>query len=315
MISTKVLLACAVLLVPALAVILHNVFLLAGLGGEAPPSDYGSGAMFDKIAGRYDLVNRILAIGMDVGWRKRMVQAIKDSLPDELEAAAAATDNEKGNNPNPPRPRILDLATGTADVALLLAKGIPHATVVGVDPSSKMLNVGRRKVKEQNLESTVSLRIADAQRLPADELPDSSFDAATMAFGIRNVPDRAMALCQVNRVLKPGSRFCILELSEPDDSFGALGKLARLFIRHVVPFLGSVLSGAPREYWHLQNSIKDFPAPREFGEQLSSINCDASDSSSSPSFDLEDIVQMNFGSVQLYVLKSNKPETLPQPQQ
>jgi demethylmenaquinone methyltransferase/2-methoxy-6-polyprenyl-1,4-benzoquinol methylase len=251
---------------------------------QRPPSDYGSGRMFDAIAGRYDLVNRVLALGMDVGWRRRMVTTVREGV----EASGAGS------------PRILDLATGTADVAILLAREMPGAAVVGVDPSAGMLDVGRGKVSGLGLQSRVELQQRDAQNLLA--LGESSFDAATMAFGIRNVPNRHDALCQIHRVLKAGATFCILEFSEPDASFGALGKVAKAFIRHVIPVLGGILSGRPREYWHLQNSIKDFPAPAEFAELLESLQC----VDSGGDFKLDRLVQMNFGSVQLYVSRVRK---------
>jgi demethylmenaquinone methyltransferase/2-methoxy-6-polyprenyl-1,4-benzoquinol methylase len=264
-----------VLAVPVIALIIQRS-LFAGV--DAPPADFGTGSMFDIIATRYDLINRVLAVGMDGHWRQTMVQKIKESVETLQE------------------PKLLDVATGTADVALQLAKQIPSAFVVGVDPSQNMLDIGRTKVQKRGMSDKIDLQWADARELT--DLADASFDAATMAFGIRNVPDRDRALCQIHRVLKPHSRFCILEFSEPDDSFGILGAGARMFIRYVVPFVGGILSGAPREYWHLQNSIKDFPAPQQFGEQLENLDCDHSSSA----FRLDELIQLNFGSVQLYVL-------------
>jgi demethylmenaquinone methyltransferase / 2-methoxy-6-polyprenyl-1,4-benzoquinol methylase len=284
-------------IVPILLAVAVNHFLFTGL--EAPPSDYGSGSMFDMISGRYDRINRILSMGMDIGWRRRMVQITRQSVADT------------------PQPRLLDVATGTADVALLLRQEIPTATVLGVDPSSNMLKVGRDKIQKAGLDAYISLELANAQDLAA--LTPSSYDAATMAFGIRNVPDRKKALCQIHTVLKDKARFCILEFSEPDDSFGFLGAGARLFIRYVIPMLGGILSGAPREYWHLQNSIKDFPTPLVFVQQIESLVCnvvgvdDATASGDETSnlgsgtkrrggFRLEELIQMSFGSVQLYVI-------------
>jgi demethylmenaquinone methyltransferase / 2-methoxy-6-polyprenyl-1,4-benzoquinol methylase len=263
--------------VPVVAFLVQHI-LFAGV--VAPPTDHGRGSMFDMIATRYDFINRVLAVGMDVGWRKAMARKIADRVS------------------NVHRPRILDIATGTADVSLLLASTIPTATILGVDPSANMLSVGRDKIQARHLESQITLEIADAQQLV--NLRSSSFDAATMAFGIRNVPDRTKALCEIHRVLRGDAVFCILEFSEPDDSFGILGRAARLFIRHVVPFLGGVLSGAPREYWHLQNSISDFPSPSAFAALIEAQAC------SSGHFGVEEVVQMNFGSVQLYVLKAYK---------
>ncbi len=261
------------LLAPLLAVVAHYYLLLKNV--EPPPPDFGGASCFDQIASRYDLVNRVLALHMDVGWRKTMVNKVKEYSPK----------------------RILDLATGTADVALLLAESIPDATIIGVDPSHNMLEVGRTKVKHQDLENRIQLQQGDAQDLISTFEPES-FDAATMSFGIRNVPNRQLALCQIRQVLKPSSVFCILEFSEPPSDAGIMAFLARLFIRHVVPVIGGIVSGAPREYLHLQNSIKDFPSPPEFVQLLENLSCDGANGGA---FRVEELIQMNFGSVQLYV--------------
>jgi demethylmenaquinone methyltransferase / 2-methoxy-6-polyprenyl-1,4-benzoquinol methylase len=275
--------------VPVLSALAVQRLMFAHL--DRPPADYGTGTMFDSIAPRYDMINRVLALGMDIGWRKRMVSAVKDSLRDQLREL----DSNGG-----PAVKILDLATGTADVAILLAQEMATAEIVGVDPSANMLQVGRSKVQQKNLASHVTLQQHDAQNLAA--LPESGFDAATMSFGIRNVPNRPDALCQIHKVLKPNARFCILEFSEPDKSAGMLGKVATVFIRHVIPVVGGILSGGPREYWHLQNSIQDFPSPAEFATLLESLQC----VDSGGDFRLEELVQMNFGSVQLYVTRVRK---------
>jgi demethylmenaquinone methyltransferase/2-methoxy-6-polyprenyl-1,4-benzoquinol methylase len=264
----------ALVLIPLIAIAIHH-WLFNNVA--TPPPDYGSGQMFDSIAPRYDLVNRVLAMNMDVGWRKVMVQQVKERAVKS--------------------PRILDLATGTADVAILLADGIPESTVIGVDPSNNMLQVGRVKVKDRQLDGRIELREKDAQNL-MDSLDEKSFDAATMSFGIRNVPNREKALCEIHRVLRPNSVFCILEFSEPDEGSGMMGYLARIFIRHLVPVLGGIVSGAPREYLHLQNSIKDFPSPKEFGALMESLECGEDGRGA---FRLDELIQMNFGSVQLYV--------------
>lgn len=252
-------------------------------GKLAPPADYGNGGMFDLIAQRYDLINRVLAIGMDIGWRQEMVQQIKNSV--------------KGVD----RPRILDIATGTADVALLLSSAMPSAQILGVDPSQQMLNVGMEKIKERGQSSSIRLlKIMDSQKY-TDFAEADSFDAATISFGIRNVPDRRAALCEIHNVLKPGAMFCVLEFSEPDETSGTLGALARLFIRHVVPVVGGLLSGKPTEYLHLQNSIKNFPSPQQFKNLLESPGCEGQGH-----FKVSLIKQLNFGSVQLYVANNVK---------
>ena len=279
--------------VPLVAVLVHQ--LIHASTAEPPPPDFGSGSMFDQIASRYDMINRILALRMDVGWRQQMVQVIQSHTKDIT------------------HPQLLDVATGTADVALLMAKAIPSATIIGVDPSRGMLDIGRQKINAQGLDSQIRLEWGDAQDF--HHLEPSTFDGATMAFGIRNVPQRDVALCQIHRLLKPGAIFTILEFSEPDDSFGLLGRIARLFIRHVVPVLGGMLSGAPREYLHLQNSIKDFPTPEEFAKLMTNLSCADSNGEGGRGghYEVNKVVQLNFGSVQLYVAKAVGKEAATQP--
>jgi demethylmenaquinone methyltransferase/2-methoxy-6-polyprenyl-1,4-benzoquinol methylase len=267
---------------PTLVVILILVPLFAIVAlklkqVENPPSDFGGGSMFDQIATRYDTINKVLALRMDVGWRRQMAQQVKQRLPET-------------------NPRLLDVATGTADVALQLAKDIPTSTILGIDPSNNMLEVGRVKIQQQGLQERIELLWGDARDF--SKYSANTFDGATMAFGIRNVPERDVALCEIHRLLKPSGVLAILEFSEPDDSFGVLGILARMFIRYVVPLVGGVLSGAPREYLHLQNSIKDFPTPPRFKKLMENLSCGED---AKGHYEMEDVMHMNFGSVQLYV--------------
>jgi len=204
----------------------------------APPG--GSGAMFDAIAPRYDLLNRILSLGIDQGWRRRTVEALRLSA---------------GH-------RVLDLATGTADLALQIAARHPGVSLVGLDPSPGMLAIGHAKVDRAGLAGRISLVEGDAEQLP---FADGSFDGVCMAFGIRNVPHRPRALAEMARVTRPGGRVAILELGEPPP--GVLGSLARFHVHRVVPTLGALLSGA-REYRYLEQSIARFPPPDEFAALL-----------------------------------------------
>ena len=207
---------------------------------QNPSPNPGSGGMFDEIAGRYDLLNRLMSMGIDQSWRRKTVAAME--LP--LNA------------------RVLDLATGTGDLALMIARAHPDAHVVGTDPSTRMLEVGIEKVKRLGLAGRVELQEGDAQALP---FADDSFDGCCIAFGIRNVPDRCAALVEMARVTKPGGRIAVLELSEP--RVGLLSPLARFHVRQVIPRLGGMLSGS-REYRYLQQSIAAFPPSDEFAEQM-----------------------------------------------
>lgn len=198
----------------------------------------GSGAMFDGIAPRYDLVNRVISFGMDRRWRRLAVEIL---------------DVAEGD-------RVLDLATGTGDVALEVLRQTPSAEVVGLDPSTQMLAIAERKLA--GIGPATTLVEGDAQDLPFEA---GCFDRVIMAFGIRNVPDRALALGEIARVLRPGGRLVILELSEPRR--GVVAPFARTFIHDVVPRIGALLSGAS-EYRYLEASIAAFPAPEAFAQMI-----------------------------------------------
>jgi demethylmenaquinone methyltransferase/2-methoxy-6-polyprenyl-1,4-benzoquinol methylase len=200
----------------------------------------GSGEMFDAIAPRYDLLNRLISLGIDQGWRTKTVQAL--ALPRNA--------------------RVLDLATGTADLALLIAKTHPDARIDGVDPSVKMLEIGRTKAVAAGAGERVSLSVGTAEQLA---FPDRTFDGVSIAFGIRNVTDRPRALREMARVTRPGGRVAILELSEPKGGF--LAPFARFHVHQVVPFVGGLLSGS-HEYKYLQRSIAAFPPADEFTKTM-----------------------------------------------
>lgn len=204
-----------------------------GRSGTRP----GSGAMFDAIARRYDLVNRLMTFGLDRSWRRRAVEAL--GLGDGA--------------------RVLDVATGTADVALEIARRRADATVVGVDPSPGMLEIGRGKVADADLDRRVELRRGEAETLPFD---DDSFDGVTIAWGIRNAADRSRALAEMARVTRPGGRVAVLESLETSGL--VLGPLIRFYTRTVVPFVGGLVSRRKEEYEYLQTSIAAFPEPAEF---------------------------------------------------
>ena len=194
----------------------------------------GSGAMFDTIAERYDLLNRLMSFGKDRAWRRQTASQL--------------------GSPE----RALDLATGTGDLAIEVARRNPRARVVGLDPSIRMLDVGRRKTDKLGLGTRIEYVQGDAQSLP---FPARSFDAITMAFGIRNVPDRPKALGEMARVASPGAKIALLELTEPGGSW--LSVVARLHVHWIVPKLGALISGS-REYAYLSRSIAAFPAADAF---------------------------------------------------
>jgi demethylmenaquinone methyltransferase/2-methoxy-6-polyprenyl-1,4-benzoquinol methylase len=218
--------------------------------------------MFDNIADRYDLLNRIISLGIDQSWRRKTVDALK--LSDGAHA--------------------LDLATGTGDLALMIARRAQGCRVTGVDPSTGMLGVGLVKVAEADLKDRIELLAGDAQALPFE---DNTFDGTTIAFGIRNVPDREQGLREMARVTKPGGRIAILELSEPEGGF--MAPFARFHVHTLVPWVGSLLSGA-KEYRYLQKSIAAFPPAREFAETMKSCG-----------LDVLEMTPLTFGVAHLYV--------------
>ncbi|MBF0618842.1 MAG: bifunctional demethylmenaquinone methyltransferase/2-methoxy-6-polyprenyl-1,4-benzoquinol methylase UbiE [Candidatus Omnitrophica bacterium] len=197
-------------------------------------------SMFDRIALQYDALNGILSLGMDIGWRRAMIQ--------ELPAATGL--------------QVLDLATGTADVAILLAQDARVARVVGIDVADKMLEIGAGKVQKAGLSEKIELRNIDACALP---FPQACFDVVTVAFGVRNFPDLMRGLMEARRVLKPGGRFLVLEFSAPQNPI--LKPFHAVYLHGIVPFLGGFLARDLKAYQYLSRTIRMFP----YGEQFSRI--------------------------------------------
>ncbi len=204
-----------------------------------PKSD--SWKMFNSIAGRYDFLNRLLSLGQDVRWRKALRQFLSD---------------HDGQT-------ILDLATGTADVLIVLTQG--NSKILrgfGVDPAIKMLEIGRNKIKLRCLDDRLILQQGDAQALP---FLDESFDCVTISFGIRNIPDLRLALLEMYRVTKKGGRVLILEFSKPENSLLKCGHW--FYLQTVVPLVGFLFSGNFKAYTYLNQTIQTFP----FGDRFCKI--------------------------------------------
>ena len=236
---------------------------MESLAVNSPPRpEGGSGAMFDNIADRYDLLNRIISLGIDQSWRKKTVAAL--ALP--------------------PNAQVLDLATGTGDLAIMIAQRHVDAEVTGVDPSVGMLRVGHKKIEKVGLDARVRLIEGDAQSLPFES---NTFDGTTIAFGIRNVPDRFRGLQEMARVTRPGGRVAILELSEPRQ--GWMGRMARFHVHTVVPWLGALLS-KKKEYRYLQKSIAAFPPAEEFAALMEQAG-----------LSVVQVASLTFGVAHLYV--------------
>lgn len=188
--------------------------------------------MFSEIAPRYDLLNRLLSFGADLRWRRRAVGLALERRP----------------------ARILDLATGTGDLALLLKQTAPGAEVVGADFAPPMLELARKKARERGL--AVRFLEADALALP---FPEGAFDAITIAFGFRNFADYRRALGELHRVLAPGGRLVILEFPPPPK--GAFGLVYRVYFQRFLPLLGGLISGNFGAYRYLPESVEAFPPP------------------------------------------------------
>ncbi|MEP6915496.1 MAG: bifunctional demethylmenaquinone methyltransferase/2-methoxy-6-polyprenyl-1,4-benzoquinol methylase UbiE [Acidobacteriota bacterium] len=197
--------------------------------------------MFDAIAPRYDLLNHVLSAGLDRRWREQAVQAL--ALPDGA--------------------RVLDLCTGTGDLALATVRRSRGASVVGIDFAGEMLRLGLVKVREASLENRIRLVRGDAARIP---LGSGCCDAATIAFGIRNVAEPERALFEIARVLKPGARLAILEFGQP--RIPGVRTMYSWYFRYMLPLVGRLISKHQSAYSYLPASVGTFPPPAEFSRIL-----------------------------------------------
>lgn len=217
-------------------------------------------SMFNNIAPTYDKLNHILSLNIDKIWRKKAVKRIVKNLKN------SETENLKTNSQIfsfsdsqlQKYSQVLDVACGTADSTIALAKaGVPR--VVGVDISEGMLKVGEKKIEELNLNSVISLKVEDCENLSFN---DNTFDAAFIAFGIRNFEDKKKGLKELHRVLKPNGPLLILELSVPQNKI--LLSLYKLYFLHILPFIGKKISGDNKAYTYLPQSVMNFPKPKDF---------------------------------------------------
>jgi len=219
--------------------------------------------MFDAIAPRYDLLNRVLSAGLDQRWRQRAVDAIALG----------------------PTAHALDLCTGTADLAIAIADRNPAARVTGVDFSGAMLRLGLGKLRSESLGDRVRLVRGDAAMIP---MASGSCDAATIAFGIRNVAEPERALAELARVMRPGARLAILEFGQP--RIPGVRTLYSWYFRYLLPAIGRMVSHHDSAYSYLPASVGTFPAPAEFARTIESHG-----------FVSVDAVPLTFGIVYLYV--------------
>lgn len=197
--------------------------------------------MFNSIAPAYDRLNHILSMQIDKVWRRRVVKIVAKEQPHT----------------------ILDLATGTADLAIALAEQIPNVTVVGGDPSEGMLEVAQRKISERGLSSRVTLQQLSAEEL---SLEDGAFDAVTAAFGVRNFSDLERGLREMVRVVRRGGVVVVLEFSTPPNPL--FRAFYTFYSRHILPRVGALFSRDRRAYEYLPASVEEFASREEFLELM-----------------------------------------------
>lgn len=198
--------------------------------------------MFDRISPKYDTLNHLLSFNIDKAWRQKTAKIVASNLPKE----------------------ILDLATGTADLAIALAKHNPQAHIIGMDISEKMLEIGKAKIAQKGLDKQIELRVGNAAELPFE---DHTFDAVTVAFGVRNFENLDKGLSEIQRVLKPIGQAFILEFSMPDKF--PIKQVYQLYFKRILPKIGKWISKDPNAYSYLPSSVEKFPNRWEFLRMLS----------------------------------------------
>lgn len=193
--------------------------------------------MFDQIAGKYDLLNRFLSAGIDVSWRKKMLHMLKADPPKIM----------------------LDVATGTADVAIMAQQMLHPEKIIGIDISAGMLALGKDKISQKKLNDTITLELGDSESIP---YPDQTFDAVTVAFGVRNFENLEQGLSEILRVLKPGGRLCVLEFSKP--GIPGIQQMYDLYLGIIAPEIANRISKNKKAYVYLNRSVHAFPEGKAF---------------------------------------------------
>ena len=197
--------------------------------------------MFNRIAPYYDFLNRLLSLGIDRSWRRKAIR--------QLEGQEVKM--------------VLDVATGTADLALEVAKQLQPEKIIGIDISAEMLEIGRGKIRKKNLHPLIELQEGDSENLP---FADNTFDAVTVAFGVRNFENLEKGLQEIRRVLKPEGQLVILEFSRPH-SF-PFKQLFNFYFKNILPLIGRLTSKDPKAYRYLYESVQAFPDGTDFTEVL-----------------------------------------------
>lgn len=200
--------------------------------------------MFDNIAGSYDLLNHLFTFGIDKGWRRKMIKMLANGQPRN----------------------ILDVATGTGDVAIMAAKILRPDKVTGIDLSSGMLELGREKILKASLEHVIEMAQGDSENLAYE---DNSFDAVTVAFGVRNFENLEQGLSEMYRVTRPGGQVAILEFSTPKGF--VFNTFYKIYSKFIMPAVGKITSGDKKAYSYLHESVQQFPHGEAFINILKKI--------------------------------------------
>lgn len=197
--------------------------------------------MFNNIAHKYDFLNHFLSLNIDKIWRKKAINKLKSQNPK----------------------KILDIATGTGDLAIQCNKIIKPDHIIGIDISTGMLEVGTKKIEKKNLQDKIQLQEGDSENL---KFEDSTFDAATVAFGVRNFENLEKGLSEINRVLKPKGQFVVLEFSKPEKF--PVKQAYNFYFKNILPFLGKIFSKDNSAYTYLPESVDNFPYGKKFVGKL-----------------------------------------------
>jgi demethylmenaquinone methyltransferase/2-methoxy-6-polyprenyl-1,4-benzoquinol methylase len=192
--------------------------------------------MFNEIAHKYDFLNRFLSAGTDISWRKKALNLLKKNQPQQ----------------------ILDVATGTADLAIMSAKLLSPQQIIGIDISSGMLDIGKKKISKLGLQDCIQLQLGDSEAL---QFNDHTFDAVTVSFGVRNFQQLEKGLSEILRVLKPKGQLMILEFSRP--TLPVIKQCYQLYMNFITPGVGGLFSKNKKAYQYLNDSVRQFPEGKD----------------------------------------------------
>lgn len=200
--------------------------------------------MFNNISPKYDLLNRVLSLGIDKIWRKQALNLLKKDSPSY----------------------ILDVATGTADLAIEAATRLKPTTIVGIDIAENMLQIGREKIAKKQLDNIITLQKGDSEKI---DFADNTFDAVIVSFGVRNFQHLELGLSEIHRVLKPGGSIMVLEFSKPQKA--PFKQVYQFYFKNILPMVGKLVSKDTAAYTYLPDSVNAFPDGKAFCNILEKV--------------------------------------------